>query len=59
MDYQCNWQDKNMMESLHYLGTESVAHMEMGHMDLYKLEVLELEQVLKESGGKYIRKTNI
>jgi hypothetical protein len=48
-----------MMESLHYLGTESVAHMEMGHMDLYKLEVLELEQVLKESGGKYIRKTNI
>jgi hypothetical protein len=35
------------MESLHYLGIESMAHMEMGHMDLYKLEVLELELVLK------------
>jgi len=37
----------SMMESLHYPGTESMAHMEMGHMDLYKLEVLELGQVLK------------
>ena len=36
-----------MMESLQYPGTENIAHMEMGHMDLYKLEVLELEQVLK------------
>jgi hypothetical protein len=36
-----------MMESLHYLGIESMVHMEMEHMDLHKLEVLELEQVLK------------
>jgi hypothetical protein len=36
-----------MRESLHYLGIESVAHTEMGHTDLCKLEVLELEQVLK------------
>jgi hypothetical protein len=36
-----------MMESLQYPGTGSMAHMEMGHMDLYKLEVLELEQVVE------------
>jgi hypothetical protein len=38
------------MESLHCLGIESMAHMEMGRTDLYKLEELVLEQLLKENG---------